>query len=118
MKRRAKRRPRRTAMQRPRKRLRKRLVTKRLPRWCSGCPSSWSTTREPGAPARLRCLVDEVATAERALRPPGAPLSLAATVARNYAKLLMFKDEYEVARWFRRRDSGANSKRSSRETTP
>jgi indolepyruvate ferredoxin oxidoreductase len=34
------------------------------------------------------------------LRPAGAPLSLAATVARNYAKLLMFKDEYEVARLY------------------
>jgi indolepyruvate ferredoxin oxidoreductase len=34
------------------------------------------------------------------LRPPGAPLDLAATVARNYAKLLMVKDEYEVARLY------------------
>jgi len=50
--------------------------------------------------ARLRLLVDKVAVAERPLRAPGAPLSLAATVARNYAKLLMFKDEYEVARLY------------------
>ncbi|MCL4185455.1 MAG: 2-oxoacid:acceptor oxidoreductase family protein, partial [Burkholderiaceae bacterium] len=50
--------------------------------------------------ARLRRLVDAVATVERGLRPPGAPLSLAATVARNYAQLLMFKDEYEVARLY------------------
>jgi indolepyruvate ferredoxin oxidoreductase len=49
---------------------------------------------------RLRRIVDEVAAAERALRPAGAPLSLAAAVARNYAKLLMYKDEYEVARLY------------------
>ncbi|MBN9462392.1 MAG: indolepyruvate ferredoxin oxidoreductase family protein [Burkholderiales bacterium] len=50
--------------------------------------------------ARLRYLVDKVAAAERPLRAPGAPLSLAATVARGYAKLLMVKDEYEVARLY------------------
>jgi indolepyruvate ferredoxin oxidoreductase len=53
-----------------------------------------------GHAARLRRLVDAVAVAEGALRPPGAPLGLAATVARNYAKLLMVKDEYEVARLY------------------
>jgi len=49
---------------------------------------------------RLRRLVDAVAATERRLRPPGALLVLAATVARNYAKLLMVKDEYEVARLY------------------
>jgi indolepyruvate ferredoxin oxidoreductase len=53
-----------------------------------------------GHAARLRRLVDVVAAAESALRSPGAPLDLASTVARNYAKLLMVKDEYEVARLY------------------
>ena len=53
-----------------------------------------------GHAARLRRLVDAVAAAESALRSPGAPLDLTATVARNYAKLLMVKDEYEVARLY------------------
>jgi len=53
-----------------------------------------------GHAARLGRLVDAVAAAERALRPTGAPLDLAATVARSYAKLLMVKDEYEVARLY------------------
>ncbi|MEB2352095.1 MAG: indolepyruvate ferredoxin oxidoreductase family protein [Burkholderiaceae bacterium] len=53
-----------------------------------------------GHATRLRRLVDAVAVAERALRPSGAPPELAATVARNYAKLLMVKDEYEVARLY------------------
>ncbi|MFO1299519.1 MAG: indolepyruvate ferredoxin oxidoreductase family protein [Burkholderiaceae bacterium] len=53
-----------------------------------------------GHATRLRRLVDAVAVAEGALRPAGAPLDLAATVARNYAKLLMYKDEYEVARLY------------------
>ena len=47
---------------------------------------------------RMRRLVERVAAVERPLRAPGEPLSLAATVARSYAKLLMVKDEYEVAR--------------------
>ncbi len=53
-----------------------------------------------GHATRLRRLVDAVAVAESALRPSGAPPELAATVARNYAKLLMVKDEYEVARLY------------------
>lgn len=51
-------------------------------------------------PVPLRRLVDAVAAVEGRLRPTGAPLDLAATVARNYAKLLMVKDEYEVARLY------------------
>ncbi len=50
--------------------------------------------------APLRALVDRVAQAERTLRTDGEPLELAATVARNYAKLLAYKDEYEVARLY------------------
>ncbi len=48
--------------------------------------------------ARLRALVERVVAAERPLRAPGARLALAEAVARGYAKLLMVKDEYEVAR--------------------
>jgi len=50
--------------------------------------------------AQLRRLVDAVVAVESHLRPPGARPELAATVARNYAKLLMVKDEYEVARLY------------------
>ncbi len=46
--------------------------------------------------ARFRALVDEVAAAEHRLDPRGAELTQA--VARNYFKLLAYKDEYEVAR--------------------
>ncbi|RPH62088.1 MAG: pyruvate ferredoxin oxidoreductase, partial [Burkholderiales bacterium] len=63
-------------------------------RLCAGLVDYQNT----GLATRLRRLVDRVAAAERALRAPGEPLRLAATVARSYAKLLMVKDEYEVAR--------------------
>ncbi len=46
--------------------------------------------------ARYRNLVDRVIAAERASMPGAQALSLA--VAKNYAKLLAYKDEYEVAR--------------------
>ena len=46
---------------------------------------------------RYRALVERVAEASRALDPKGA---LALAVARNYAKLLAYKDEYEVARLY------------------
>jgi indolepyruvate ferredoxin oxidoreductase len=45
-----------------------------------------------------QALVDKVAAAERA-RMPGSD-ALARAVARNYAKLLAYKDEYEVARLY------------------
>ncbi|GAB2175471.1 indolepyruvate ferredoxin oxidoreductase family protein [Dongia sp. agr-C8] len=47
---------------------------------------------------RYQALVDQVAAAERA-RLPGSD-ALARAVARNYAKLLAYKDEYEVARLY------------------
>jgi indolepyruvate ferredoxin oxidoreductase len=47
---------------------------------------------------RYQALVDQVAAAERA-RMPGSD-ALARAVARNYAKLLAYKDEYEVARLY------------------
>jgi indolepyruvate ferredoxin oxidoreductase len=46
---------------------------------------------------RYWALVERVAKASRALDPDGA---LALAVARNYAKLLAYKDEYEVARLY------------------
>ncbi|MFC5769489.1 indolepyruvate ferredoxin oxidoreductase family protein [Thauera sinica] len=49
---------------------------------------------------RYRALVDRVAAVERGVVGEGAPLRLAATVARVYARLLSYKDEYEVARLF------------------
>jgi indolepyruvate ferredoxin oxidoreductase len=48
--------------------------------------------------ARYQALVDRVAAAERA-RLPGSD-ALARAVANNYAKLLAYKDEYEVARLY------------------
>ena len=45
---------------------------------------------------RYRRMVEQVATAERRLDPHGS--QLARSVARNYFKLLAYKDEYEVAR--------------------
>jgi indolepyruvate ferredoxin oxidoreductase len=45
---------------------------------------------------RYRKLVDRVVAAERAAMPGSQALSIA--VAKNYAKLLAYKDEYEVAR--------------------
>ena len=50
--------------------------------------------------ARYRTLVERVAAAERAVAGVGAPLRLAATVARVQGQLLAYKDEYEVARLF------------------
>jgi indolepyruvate ferredoxin oxidoreductase len=47
---------------------------------------------------RYQALVDQVAAAERA-RVPGSD-ALARAVAKNYAKLLAYKDEYEVARLY------------------
>jgi indolepyruvate ferredoxin oxidoreductase len=47
---------------------------------------------------RYQALVDKVAAAERA-RMPGSD-ALARAVATNYAKLLAYKDEYEVARLY------------------
>ena len=49
-----------------------------------------------GYAARYRKLVDRVAAAERAAMPGSS--ALAEAVARHYAKLLAYKDEYEVAR--------------------
>lgn len=49
--------------------------------------------------ARYRTLVDRVRAAEQALARDG-DLPLTAAVARGYAKLLAYKDEYEVARLF------------------
>jgi indolepyruvate ferredoxin oxidoreductase len=46
-----------------------------------------------------RALVDEVRAAERKCVGDG-PLRVTAAVARNYAKLLAYKDEYEVARLY------------------
>jgi len=47
---------------------------------------------------RYQALVDQVAAAERA-RMPGSD-ALARAVAKSYAKLLAYKDEYEVARLY------------------
>jgi indolepyruvate ferredoxin oxidoreductase len=47
---------------------------------------------------RYRALVDRVRAVE--LRDTPGQTALAETVARNYAKLLSYKDEYEVARLF------------------
>ncbi|CAD5377806.1 Indolepyruvate ferredoxin oxidoreductase, alpha and beta subunits [Pseudomonas sp. OF001] len=49
---------------------------------------------------RFRQLVDEVASAERALLGKDAKLRLSPVVARGYAKLMAYKDEYEVARLY------------------
>lgn len=49
--------------------------------------------------ARYHRLVERVRSAETALAGPGA-LRLTEAVARNYAKLLAYKDEYEVARLY------------------
>jgi indolepyruvate ferredoxin oxidoreductase len=46
--------------------------------------------------ARYRSLVDRVAQAEQAVAPGSDVLTQ--TVARNYARILAYKDEYEVAR--------------------
>ncbi len=54
--------------------------------------------------AQLRRLVDRVVEVEKGLRGPGETLALAAAVARNYAKLLAYKDEYEVARLYASED--------------
>jgi len=50
--------------------------------------------------ARYKALVDKVRQRERALAGEAAPLPLTGAVARAYAKLLAYKDEYEVARLY------------------
>ncbi|MEL0211143.1 MAG: indolepyruvate ferredoxin oxidoreductase family protein, partial [Novosphingobium sp.] len=45
---------------------------------------------------RYRALVDEVAAAEKRVAPQSSELAI--MVARNFAKLMAYKDEYEVAR--------------------
>jgi indolepyruvate ferredoxin oxidoreductase len=52
--------------------------------------------QNPAYAERYRALVDRVRAAERAARRDSEALTMA--VARNYAKLLAYKDEYEVAR--------------------
>ena len=47
-----------------------------------------------------RALVDSVAAVERSVVGESVPLRLSSTVARVYARLLAYKDEYEVARLF------------------
>ncbi len=49
---------------------------------------------------RFRRLVERVEAAERPLRGAGEKLELTELVARNFAKLLAYKDEYEVARLY------------------
>src|SRR5262249_51196027 len=49
---------------------------------------------------RYEALVRKVEAAERRVAATGRPLSLTLAVARNYAKLLAYKDEYEVARLY------------------
>ncbi|WP_439485912.1 indolepyruvate ferredoxin oxidoreductase family protein [Blastomonas fulva] len=46
--------------------------------------------------ARYNALVEQIAAAEQRVRP--GVTTLAVTVARNFAKLMAYKDEYEVAR--------------------
>jgi indolepyruvate ferredoxin oxidoreductase len=50
--------------------------------------------------ARYRALVDTVRHAERRCAGPDGLLRVTAAVARNYAKLMAYKDEYEVARLY------------------
>ena len=57
------------------------------------------TYQDAGYAARYRSLVDTVRTAEQALSGDG-DLPLTRAVARGYAKLLAYKDEYEVARLY------------------
>ena len=49
---------------------------------------------------RYRQLIDKVIAAERACIGPEAPLRISAAVAQSYARLLAYKDEYEVARLY------------------
>jgi len=49
---------------------------------------------------RYRALVEKVRAAEQAVVPRGAPLAVTASVAHAYAKLLAYKDEYEVGRLY------------------
>jgi indolepyruvate ferredoxin oxidoreductase len=49
---------------------------------------------------RYRQLVDKAIATERAYVGCGAPLRVSAAVARSYARLLAYKDEYEVARLY------------------
>ncbi|MEP6701407.1 MAG: indolepyruvate ferredoxin oxidoreductase family protein [Betaproteobacteria bacterium] len=59
------------------------------------------TEYQDGAYAtRYRSLVDTVRAAERRFVAVDEPLGVTAAVARNYAKLMAYKDEYEVARLY------------------
>ena len=53
-----------------------------------------------GYAARYRSLVEQVRQAEQRMVAPNAPLDMTTAVARCYAKLLAYKDEYEVARLY------------------
>ena len=55
-----------------------------------------SAYQDPAWAERYRRMVESVATAERAVTPTSDVLAVA--VARNFAKLMSYKDEYEVAR--------------------
>jgi indolepyruvate ferredoxin oxidoreductase len=50
--------------------------------------------------ARYRSLVEQVRVAEQKVVPPDTPLRLTRAVACYYAKLLAYKDEYQVARLY------------------
>ena len=69
-----------------------------LPELLSRLERELTDYQHPRLAVRLRTLVERVAEFERTVGAPTAAPSLAATVARSYAKLLMVKDEYEVAR--------------------
>jgi indolepyruvate ferredoxin oxidoreductase len=60
--------------------------------------------------AKYRAWVDRVAEAERNVRPDST--ALAEAVARNYFKLLAYKDEYEVARLYVQTDFLAGLQRN------
>ncbi len=67
--------------------------------------------RASASPAATGALVERVAEASRPLDPDGA---LALAVARNYSKLLAYKDEYEVARLYTERRVRAAPRRAVR----
>ena len=50
--------------------------------------------------ARYRALVDKVRQAEQRIVATGAPLAVTTAVAQSYAKLLAYKDEYEIGRLY------------------
>ena len=61
--------------------------------------------QDAGYAKRWRTLVDEALAAERAINASGAgDQVLARAVAHNFAKLMAYKDEYEVARLYTRPD--------------